>query len=966
MSVSLGHLDDLLNVSFNPDSLSSLSLDTIGAVALQARTGVAPLAGATRLTVTKIDDAANVITVTETDSQGGSVDHHFSVLGLTVTDGRVVSFQDGSIFPLGSNGVDLLLEDADRPTGQAPYRNSEGFAVQVAQLSDRLFALSADGSPVATGTGAPHILEFFNGGPVVDIAQALAMPTAQNLIIIDDAAHIQANYDALKGLRNIGELILAHDAGTPPTLTLTASQYASEFDARIEGAYALVVTGSAADMVSAGFPFILGDGGRHLEITDSAADLLANMGALAQIVANRNPLSITLTDSGMPILSLSAAQYEADLAVIEDIAGKIMVSIDGAAPIAPQATAAQALALKAASPVAVTDSDLNVQNDLDALQALSAAGDLGVVTLNSIRPGGKPSIILDEAQLSRDAGLLSHIAGDYDLTVTGVDAAHAATIGAMPHVAQVDILDSLADLLANEGALAPLIASGRKLVITLTDPNDSGAFTAAQFSADLSLLEQIPHGLSAAVTDSGAAILSHIGDLASWSSLGFSLSITLTDRNPVLALTSAQLASAPYQEVLSHIATPFEISIDGGAPIQRFVTVVQALAALPDHPVPILDSAAHVQAGFDALHAFNQTASPDGALIPLGAIVLTDAAPAITLSAAQLIEDGDVLGHIAGRYALTVTGVAAAYAPIVAAQANVSVLDISDTASHVAGNLDELAALAAEGKSLSIALTDAGIPTFALTAAQMTADAGVLGSTSGPFQLSVDASQAGIDVTGIVGHATVLRFTDVAAHYAIAAAGDGAGLTVTDIATGRTSVDHLRDITELAFADSHVFLASAPGTDGSVTSGNVAALYSAVLSRQPDAAGLAYYQNEARTVPGATLLNFAERFLASPEYGNNPAHAYAQSMAGDSQFIADSYRNLLHRTASAGEIAYYQDNVMKPTLADLTPGTQSYAAAQMRAHAQMLVYFSASPEFLQDVTVTAVHPPDAQHFLYLI
>ena len=174
-----------------------------------------------------------------------------------------------------------------------------------------------------------------------------------------------------------------------------------------------------------------------------------------------------------------------------------------------------------------------------------------------------------------------------------------------------------------------------------------------------------------------------------------------------------------------------------------------------------------------------------------------------------------------------------------------------------------------------------------------------------------------------------------------------------------------RDSVLLTFADHSELVVQTPGA-GTVTSGNLAELYGAVFGRQPDIAGLSFYQDYLTANPGTPLLQFAEWFLASPEYTSNSAHTYAQTTAGDTQFISDSYQTLLHRTASATEMAYYQTNVITPALADLTAGTAAYSAAETQAHAQVLVYLSASPEFLSDVQVTAAHPADTSHWLILV
>jgi hypothetical protein len=199
------------------------------------------------------------------------------------------------------------------------------------------------------------------------------------------------------------------------------------------------------------------------------------------------------------------------------------------------------------------------------------------------------------------------------------------------------------------------------------------------------------------------------------------------------------------------------------------------------------------------------------------------------------------------------------------------------------------------------------------------------------------------------------------------AQGDGIGLTVTDTGTGRASMDSLRGITAVQFSDFTDIVAQTPGSGeaGAVTTGNVTELYGAVFGRLPDVPGLAYYQAEAAANPDFPLTQFAQQFLASPEYVNNPAHAYAQSSAGDAQFIADCYENLLHRAPESGAVPYYQ-NIINSFTANLTPGTAAYAAAQTLGHAYVLTDFSASAEFLQDVQVTAQNPSSAQHWLVLV
>ena len=61
----------------------------------------------------------------------------------------------------------------------------------------------------------------------------------------------------------------------------------------------------------------------------------------------------------------------------------------------------------------------------------------------------------------------------------------------------------------------------------------------------------------------------------------------------------------------------------------------------------------------------------------------------------------------------------------------------------------------------------------------------------------------------------------------------------------------------------------------------------------------------------------------------------------------------------------YSLNVIGVNLAALSPTIVSHAAAQNTAHSIVLTDFSASQEFLGDVTVTAQNPASTQHWLLL-
>jgi len=288
---------------------------------------------------------------------------------------------------------------------------------------------------------------------------------------------------------------------------------------------------------------------------------------------------------------------------------------------------------------------------------------------------------------------------------------------------------------------------------------------------------------------------------------------------------------------------------------------------------------------------------------------------------------------------------------------------VTDSAANVFANLDHLEQMMPNWALLGISLTDSGIPTETVTSDQLAADRGVLSIIQSTMVLDVTATGSEASIQGMPNLATVVVYSGAASHYTIADTALAGTFDITNTSTG--GITAVSDVTALKFSDYTLFVASqTPSVAGAVSSAQVADLYSAVFARTPDVAGLNYYEQMATANPSLTFINFAESFLSSPEYTNS--HSYAQTTAGDSQFITDTYENLLHRAPeSAAAISYYLDIISKFTTG-AAAGTAAYTAAELAAHAQVLASFGTSSEFLNDVQVTSAHPADAQHWLVLV
>ena len=149
--------------------------------------------------------------------------------------------------------------------------------------------------------------------------------------------------------------------------------------------------------------------------------------------------------------------------------------------------------------------------------------------------------------------------------------------------------------------------------------------------------------------------------------------------------------------------------------------------------------------------------------------------------------------------------------------------------------------------------------------------------------------------------------------------------------------------------------AASPGDLPSMS--QIAALFAAILGRAPDPLALSYYQGIATGAAPPALTVYADWFIQSPEYAGDPRHAYAADQAGDTDFILDSYAGLLQRTPSPAEIAYYLG-----LIGLMTQG----GATRLQSHADILLDFSQSPEFIADITVAGHAMPDLRHWLDLI
>jgi hypothetical protein len=385
-----------------------------------------------------------------------------------------------------------------------------------------------------------------------------------------------------------------------------------------------------------------------------------------------------------------------------------------------------------------------------------------------------PTLAVTAAQLSRDAGAIAAITSTFNINVTGVDAASAAAVAALPHVTSITISDSAANVSNNIDALQRLVASGKISSISLSDAGvPQLGLTANQLKTDAAVFGTIvssyalavggvtagtamsianqPHVTSVAITDSAANVAANLDALQGLATAHKLATISLTGMGlQTLSITAAQFAADA--AALHAISTAYALNVTG-------VTVAGMSPILANASVAVSDTATNVSAGLDALQqvaghhrlaSINLTLSAAQAAqnyyynYYYGAAAPAPIVPTLTVTAAQLSPDSGALAAIASAYTMSVSGVNAAAAATIAALPHVTSITVSDSAANISGHLDGLQALAVSGKIASVTLTDAGTPTLAITASEFKSDSAALSDVAPGYSLAVSSATVSV------------------------------------------------------------------------------------------------------------------------------------------------------------------------------------------------------------------------------
>lgn len=157
-----------------------------------------------------------------------------------------------------------------------------------------------------TYTGAAKIAVLWYDGIIVNLNTLLP---ANSGWFLSSATAIN-DQGQITGLGYLNNVQTAFELTLPTHMTVSAASAT----ASLQDPYDFAVYGQVA-------------------VTDTAANVLANLSGLATLASEGHLGSITLTDSGTPLLQITAAQQTADAAVLKDISSGYALSVNNGGTI---------------------------------------------------------------------------------------------------------------------------------------------------------------------------------------------------------------------------------------------------------------------------------------------------------------------------------------------------------------------------------------------------------------------------------------------------------------------------------------------------------------------------------------------------------------------------------------------------------------------------------------------------------
>jgi hypothetical protein len=582
-------------------------------------------------------------------------------------------------------------------------------------------------------------------------AAALSATTVQThlisgAVVSDLSANVSAQLAPLELLalnNKLGTITLTDTSN----LTVTPAQLVGDLAVfrLITGGYTFVLAGGplsgalSADQAALIPPQLTSHLPSSLNVTDYAVNVLHNLDALEVLAVGNHLGVITLSDSGVPILLVTADQLTSDAAALADITSPHTLQIAGGI------TAAQAVIYAAnisvlGAPVDVVDTAAAVQADLGSLETLATASLLNSITFTDT---GTPNLTVTAGQFVSDADALLTVSGNYTVTIssgalTVAQIATAATQGLLSFVTgTVNVEDLGAHLVAGLGTLLTNLATIG--TITVFDAGTPLVVTSAELSTDSTVFLQFVPGYTLTVSDPittatvDSIITGYNADLA----VG-ALTVSDTAFNVNGDLVALEGLGA---KLLS-------VAVTDSATVAQAVAIAAGLTTTVSGTVAVSDMGAAIVSGLGNLFTN---------LAYIGTITVSDASTPLVVTSANLSTDITVFAKLAAGYSLDVmdvvtTATAATIFTHFPTQLAAGGLTVSDNASNIAGGLSTLTGIglglghvtvtgtASATNAINIAVALAGVLSFPIAVADGGAN----------LVISLDALQANIGSIGTI------------------------------------------------------------------------------------------------------------------------------------------------------------------------------------------------------------------------
>ncbi len=789
--------------------------------------------------------------------------HNWGALNPTYTlnsGSTITAAQANTLAGLGShfylNGYMLSVADsASAVTSAAASVSALGIT---ARVFDTTLNLAANQSGLL-GLGASLILvhdtDSFNlsAAAAASISALAAKLVGPALHVLDNAADVMSN---LSGLSALGTHVAVSVVDTAADVAPVASGLAT-LHAPLH--VTLTDTTPVAAAVAAALVPVVANlvAGTSLAVTDTAAAIIANAPALAQLGNDLG--TITLSD-GTTLSAASAAgisSLDSHLATgvmlnVVDTGANVTASEVGLVTLqqdqhlgsitVANTTVSDVTANMAAlnllnAQVTISDTAAAVDTALDELTQVSG---LSAITLTDSSP---PTLFMTVATLAADTSVLAKIASPYSIAIsdTAIDVAADLSAGSasaiLSHLSQISWI--------GVSNAAPLVLTQAQILAQHVDDGAGSALSkfagaVEVVGVDVAHLAQVAglvHAPEAIIVADTSAMISADLRLGAGSVLLAStavVAVTSTD-HAMISLTANQVLTAGVDDGASSVLaklTGATVAVTGATAAQ-----LPALATLniPAATISVSDTASDIAADL---------ASPGSLLVagrPTIIAISVQDGQTITLTEQQAlaahVDDGagSVLSEVTGG-ALAITHVAASdIAEMLGLSVAPASIAVSDTAAAIVNSLPTIVADLANISGLSVT----GGP-VSLTAAQT-------------LELHVDDASGSV-IDKLAGHAFVVTGASVAQVSQLAAL----QFTPGSIAIADSSADITADL-----ASGHSALAQYAGLISSiaVTGGTLtlAASQAVTIAASPalNAVFNDFLPTTAVSVTGATVAQFA-------------------------------------------------------------------------------------------------------------